>query len=148
TGLARHREDRYQSAGEFYQALMDFCFQHSIKVSGSDLSNLMRRLFAREIEEEKSLRRSEPGGMAAQRPFDDSAPRGVAASASEVESTPEQKSDKSELMAMGDTAAAVRDPQNTGRTPAGGLGGQVARTRERSEPEGDEGGDRRYRYRD
>ncbi len=66
-GLAKHREDRFQTAGEFYQALVDFCFQHSIKVTGSDLSNFMRRLFAPEIEEEKSLRRSEPSGEALSR---------------------------------------------------------------------------------
>ncbi len=63
-GLAKHREDRFQTAGELYQALVDFCFQHAIKVTGSDLSNFMRRLFAKEIEEEKSQRRSEPGGEA------------------------------------------------------------------------------------
>ncbi|TXD34955.1 protein kinase [Lujinxingia vulgaris] len=148
TGLARHREDRYQSAGEFYQALMDFCFQHSIKVSGNDLSNLMRRLFAREIEEEKSQRRSEPGGLAAQRLFEESVPKEApAAAASEVEFTPEQKSDKSELMAMGDTAA-VRDPQNTGRMPARELAGQVARSKEPDAPAEEEGDERRYRYRD
>ncbi|MBA2664896.1 MAG: protein kinase [Bradymonadaceae bacterium] len=60
-GLARHREERYQTAGEFYQALVDFCFQHGVKVNGSDLSSFMRRLFADEIEHEKNLRRSEPG---------------------------------------------------------------------------------------
>ncbi len=58
--LARHREERYQSAGEFYQALMDFCFHHNVKVTESDLSNFMRRLFAREIEEEKALRLRDP----------------------------------------------------------------------------------------
>lgn len=61
-GLARYREDRYQTAGEFYQDLVDFSFRHSIKVTGSDLSNFMRRLFAEEIEAEKTQRRSEPGG--------------------------------------------------------------------------------------
>ena len=62
-GLAKHREDRFQTGGEFYQALVDFCFQHSIKITGSDLSNFMRRLFAEEIEEEKAQRRSEPSGQ-------------------------------------------------------------------------------------
>ena len=61
-GLARHREERFQTSGEFYQELMDFCFRHGIKVTGSDLSNFMRRLFAEEIEAEKTQRRSEPGG--------------------------------------------------------------------------------------
>ncbi len=54
--LCRHREERYQTAGEFYQALVDFCFQHRIKVNGSDLSNFMRRLFADEIEKDKTRR--------------------------------------------------------------------------------------------
>lgn len=66
-GLARYREERYQTAGEFYQALMDFCFRHEIKVTGSDLSNFMRRLFAAEIEQEKKLRRTEPGSAGAHR---------------------------------------------------------------------------------
>lgn len=57
--LAKHREERYQSAGEFYQALVDFCFHYGIKVTGADLSNFMRRLFAKEIEEEKARRVSE-----------------------------------------------------------------------------------------
>lgn len=57
--LARHREERYQTAGEFYQALMDFCYSHRIKVTGSDLSNFMRRLFASDIEKEKARRMSE-----------------------------------------------------------------------------------------
>ncbi|MFU8805442.1 MAG: DUF4388 domain-containing protein, partial [Bradymonadaceae bacterium] len=48
-------------------ALIDFCFKYNIKVNGSDLSNLMRRLFAAEIEHEKNQRRSEPGGPAAKR---------------------------------------------------------------------------------
>jgi eukaryotic-like serine/threonine-protein kinase len=58
--LTKHPEERFQSSGEFYQALVDFCYQHSIKVTGTDLSNFMRRLFADEIEEEKSKRRAEP----------------------------------------------------------------------------------------
>jgi serine/threonine protein kinase len=58
--LTKHPEERYQTSGEFYQALVDFCYQHSIKVTGTDLSNFMRRLFAEEIEEEKTRRRSDP----------------------------------------------------------------------------------------
>jgi serine/threonine protein kinase len=54
--LSRHREERFQSAGEFYQALVDFCYQHRIKVTGTDLSNFMRRLFADEIEKDKNRR--------------------------------------------------------------------------------------------
>ncbi len=52
--LNKHREERYQSAGEFYQALVDFCFQHRIQTNANHLSNFMRRLFAEEIEREKS----------------------------------------------------------------------------------------------
>ena len=57
--LARHREERFQSAGDFYQALVDFCYQYRIKVSGQHLSNFMRRLFAEELEREKSKRSDE-----------------------------------------------------------------------------------------
>lgn len=59
--LTKHREERYQTAGEFYQALQDFCYSHRIKVSGNDLSNFMRRLFAEDIEKEKTRRKSEEG---------------------------------------------------------------------------------------
>lgn len=52
--LTKHREERFQTAGEFYQALMDFSFQHRIQTNGTHLSNFMRRLFAEEIEREKS----------------------------------------------------------------------------------------------
>ena len=58
--LTKHREERFQSSGEFYQALVDFCYRFSIKVTGSDLSNFMRRLFAEEIEKEKALLRPKP----------------------------------------------------------------------------------------
>ncbi|MEM1347308.1 MAG: protein kinase, partial [Myxococcota bacterium] len=58
--LERHREERYQNAGQFYQALVDFCFRHNIKTTESDLSNFMRRLFAEEIEREKARRRNDP----------------------------------------------------------------------------------------
>ncbi len=60
-GLTRYPEERYQTAGEFYQALVDFCFRYEIKVTGTDLSNFMRRLFSAEIEREKNIRRTEPG---------------------------------------------------------------------------------------
>lgn len=63
--LAKHREERYQTAGDFYQALVDFCYQHRIKVNGSNLSNFMRRLFAEEIEAAKNRRLSDPDGKAA-----------------------------------------------------------------------------------
>ena len=58
--LARHREERYQTAGEFYQSLVDFCFRHDIKVGESNLSSFVRRVFAEEIEAEKDRRRADP----------------------------------------------------------------------------------------
>ena len=57
--LTRDPKERFQTAEQFYQALVDFCYQNSIKVTGNDLSNLMTRLFEDEIEEEKSRRRIE-----------------------------------------------------------------------------------------
>lgn len=77
--LAKHREERYQSAGEFYQALVDFCFHYGIKITGADLSNFMRRLFAKEIEEEKARRMSE-----SQNPLFDSAGLSLGAASSQV----------------------------------------------------------------
>ncbi|MGM0555461.1 MAG: protein kinase domain-containing protein [Myxococcota bacterium] len=59
-GLTKHPEERFQTSGEFYQALVDFCYQHSIKVTGTDLSNFMRRLFAEEIQKEETRRRADP----------------------------------------------------------------------------------------
>jgi serine/threonine protein kinase len=76
--LSKHREERFQTAGEFYQALVDFCYQHRIKVSGQHLSNFMRRLFAEEIEAEKNRRLSDMDGREA----------ALAAQASEVEVAP------------------------------------------------------------
>ena len=64
--LAKHREERYQTAGDFYQALVDFCYQHRIKVSGNQLSNFMRRLFAEEIEQAKNRRLNDLDGRKAQ----------------------------------------------------------------------------------
>ena len=60
--LARQREERFQSASEFYQALVEFCFQYKIRTTANDLSNFMRRLFSQEIEEEKARRLSDPHG--------------------------------------------------------------------------------------
>jgi len=57
--LSRQREERYQTAGEFYQALQEFCYSQRIKVSGNDLSDFMKRLFAERIEEEEMRRKSE-----------------------------------------------------------------------------------------
>lgn len=60
--LAKHREERFQTAGDFYQALVDLCYQYRIKVNSSNLSNFMRRLFAEEIEREKRDRRAQEEG--------------------------------------------------------------------------------------
>ena len=64
--LSKHREERFQTAGEFFQALVDFSYQHRIKVNGSHLSNFMRRLFAEEIEQERSRRLSDLDGKHAE----------------------------------------------------------------------------------
>ena len=58
--LRKDPDERFQTAGDFYQALVDFTYQRDIKVTGNDLSNLMNRLFAEEIEEEKARRREDP----------------------------------------------------------------------------------------
>ena len=58
--LSRHREERFQTAGEFYKSLVDFCFHHDIRINQADVSNFMRRLFAEEIEIEKDRRRTDP----------------------------------------------------------------------------------------
>jgi tRNA A-37 threonylcarbamoyl transferase component Bud32 len=94
--LARHREERYQSAGELYQALMDFCFRYGIKVAGSDLSSFVRRLFAAEIEREKARRVADRhaavlvSGVSARPPIDAPAiPK--AASADVAASAPPQR---------------------------------------------------------
>jgi serine/threonine protein kinase len=58
--LRKDPDERYQTAGDFYQALVDFTYQRDIKVTGNDLSNLMHKLFAEEIEEEKARRRQDP----------------------------------------------------------------------------------------
>lgn len=60
--MSKHREERFQTAGEFYQALVDFCYRHRIKVTGQDLSNFMRRLFAEEIEAAKARRLNDLDG--------------------------------------------------------------------------------------
>jgi len=58
--LAKDPEDRFQTAEAFYQELVDFCYENGIKVTGNDLSNMMRRLFAEEIEQEKNRRKQDP----------------------------------------------------------------------------------------
>lgn len=58
--LAKDPADRFQSAGDFYQALVDFCYHHDIKVRDQDLANFMRTLFDEEIESENERREKEP----------------------------------------------------------------------------------------
>lgn len=149
-GLARHREDRFQTSGGFYQALVDFCFQHSIKVTGSDLSNFMRRLFAEEIEEEKSQRRSEPGGPAASRQMMERREQKRAASKAkkesskiEVEAGIEAGRQEKEEIAHDDTAA-VRQPMEGVVKPRAKL----APKQGFGESTDAEDSKKKYRYRD
>lgn len=58
--LAKDPDDRFQTAEAFYQELVDFCYENGIKVTGNDLSNMMRRLFAEQIEQEKDRRKQDP----------------------------------------------------------------------------------------
>ena len=97
--LSRHREERYQTAGEFYQALVDFCFRHNIKVTESNVSNFMRRLFAEEIEEEKARRRSDPHAPIATSLQTPSAPSVAASDTLEDADILEQLSDSLEHIA-------------------------------------------------
>lgn len=155
TGLARHREERYQTAGEFYQALVDFSFCHGIKVTGSDLSNFMRRLFAEEIEAEKALRRSEPGGQAIQRQLamealqlEEEITRRREMTPLPAEARRKKRGPVEDGLALGDTEAASHgesDPQEgagviiPARGNPKGSGGQP---KEPQKPK------RKYRYRD
>lgn len=101
--LSKHREERFQTAGEFYQALVDFCYQHRIKVSGTHLSNFMRRLFAEEIEAEKSRRRSDMGGREA----------ALAAQASEAEiANPPPSSVSSPSLTPASSGPSTPQPRN------------------------------------
>ncbi len=126
--LSRHREERYQTAGEFYQGLVDFCFQHDIRTADTDLSNFMRRLFASEIEEEKAKRRNDPHAPALQM---------VSESSGGIE-------DSLDLPGFADPLAPT---SQASARPKGGAG--VLRTvkprGDQSEPEVVE---ERYRYRD
>ena len=139
-GLTKHREERFQTAGEFYQALVDFCFQHSIKVTGSDLSNFMRRLFAEEIEAEKKQRKSEPGGealsrqMAEAKKFDRSNPGVGVAGESQPEKSPKTPVSKG----LRDTrSVSEMDQESDGQGPGSG-----------DEPQEGDQSSKKYRYRD
>jgi eukaryotic-like serine/threonine-protein kinase len=93
--LARHREERFQTAGELYQGLMDFCFRYNIKVAGSDLSGFVRRLFSAEIEREKARRVADRhavvlvSGTSPRPPLADDAP-GIAQPAPQIVETAER----------------------------------------------------------
>jgi len=157
-GLAKHREERFQTAGQFYQALVDFCFQHSIKVTGSDLSSFMRRLFAEEIEEEKEQRRSEPGGEALSREMA-RAENGDASEASQSTSSKASKpSQPSEAAVLDDSSQTSSNPSEVPETPSSMSVQDTARVDrpeggsedapEQGGEEAAEQGEGRYRYRD
>lgn len=118
--LTKHREERFQTAGEFYQALQDFCYSHRIKVSGNDLSNFMRRLFADEIEKEKKRRKSEEESGRKQ------VARAQVAQVAEQDrftpppnhSTPKKQSRKPDTDDLADLAAAVAEPARAPETQA------------------------------
>lgn len=163
-GLTRHREERFQTAGEFYQALVDFCFQHSIKVTGSDLSTFMRRLFAEEIEEEKRKRRSEPGGealsqeMAAAERREREAPEaddGLIEDTTAAEDVQEQDvadsetddRDSQDAVALDDTAR-VKQPHTGDKQYGKKLDDLGRETTEFEEMSEDSESEHEYRYRD
>lgn len=156
TGLARHREERYQTAGEFYQDLVDFSFRHGIKVTGSDLSNFMRRLFAEEIEEEKALRRSEPGGPAIQREIarmealkkqEEEVTRRRESVPIPAKARPKKKKGRAEVgLALSDTEAASG---SDGRSGSGVVIPTRSRARAKEPAQPDvSSAERTYRYRD
>ncbi len=161
-GLTKHREERFQTAGEFYQALVDFCFQHSIKVTGSDLSSFMRRLFAEEIEEEKEQRRSEPGGEALSREMarvENGETSEASQSISSSSSTPSAASKPSQAAVMtDDSSQASSNPAEAPETPSSMSVQDTARVEQPdhgAEGVEQQGGDEtsddnqgRYRYRD
>lgn len=54
--LARDPNKRFQSAGAFHDALLDFVFTNNIRVTNSDIARFLTRIFEKEIAEEKELR--------------------------------------------------------------------------------------------
>lgn len=152
--LSKHREERFQTSGEFYQALVDFCYQHGIKVTGTDLSNFMRRLFAEEIEDEKSRRRAEPrlqqimqqSQPPKEKPPLEQTPPGAAERALEMaDSVPMSEAEESvNHVPMAEAsddnitvdAAADSQPESAGNSTADEW------------PTGEGEADQRYRYRD
>ena len=52
--LAREPADRYQTATEFLDALLDHLFHEQIRVSTQDMGRFMKSVFAKEIDEERA----------------------------------------------------------------------------------------------
>lgn len=50
--LSQDREDRYQTATEFLQALLDHLFEEKMRVTTQDMGRFMKSVFATEIDEE------------------------------------------------------------------------------------------------
>ncbi len=50
--LAKDRDERYQSATEFLDALLDHLFNEKLRVTNQDMGRFMKSVFAKEIEEE------------------------------------------------------------------------------------------------
>jgi serine/threonine protein kinase len=135
--LTKHREERFQTSGEFYQALVDFSYQHSIKVTGTDLSNFMRRLFAEEIEEEKSRRRAEPRLNQITSDFKQSAKNKKKKKRDPLEQTPPSSDQKAQQMA-----------QNVPMSEADESAASEADATSDADATHDASGEQRYRYRD
>jgi len=51
-GLSRQREDRFQTATEFLDALLDYLFNEKMRVTNQDMGRFMKSVFARELEDE------------------------------------------------------------------------------------------------
>jgi eukaryotic-like serine/threonine-protein kinase len=58
--LSKDREERFQSAEEFYRALREFAYRQDIQTSNRDVATFLHRVFRDEIEAEKSRRRQDP----------------------------------------------------------------------------------------
>lgn len=54
--LARDKSQRYQTAAEFLDALLDHLFNHKVRVGNTDMGRFMKSVFAKEIEEEQRRR--------------------------------------------------------------------------------------------
>jgi serine/threonine protein kinase len=63
--LAQNRQDRYQSAGEMLQDLIDVAYKYDIRFFEDDLGRFMRRAFAVELREWRDARSQDPGDASA-----------------------------------------------------------------------------------